>query len=88
MKGYVTAVGDINSAQMAGIVFIHYFNEVRAIDNGIQFITVNLNIIAYISQLHHNRRIGLGIDVFMIISGGIVKEVQGTFITSHISFIQ
>ena len=72
---------------MAGIVFIHYFNEVRAIDNGIQFITVNLNIIAYISQLHHNRRIGLGIDVFMIISGGIVKEVQGTFITSHISFI-
>lgn len=61
---------------------------IRAIDYGIQLISINLQIISNIPQFFHYGRIPLGINITMILTGSAVIKIKRTLITSHISFIE
>ena len=88
IKSDIPAICHIYLPQMLCRFHIHHLYKIRAIDYGIQLISINLQIISNIPQFFHYGRIPLGINITMILTGSAVIKIKRTLITSHISFIE
>ena len=69
-------------------IYIHYLNKMRAINDGVKFVSVDLNIIAYIPQFFYHTRIPFGKDIFPVIACLVIKIIERSFITAHIPFVE
>ena len=73
---------------MLSRIHIHYFDEIGAVDDGIQTAAVYLQIIAHIAELFHYSRIAFCINIFGIYSGFIIEIIERGFIVAHIAFVE
>ena len=54
----------------------------------VQFASVNLNVIAHISQFLYYAGVSFCKYVFVIVAGFIIKIIYGSFVAAHIAFVQ
>ena len=73
---------------MAGGPDVHYLDEVRAVDYGIEFPAVDLQVVAHVAQLLHHARIAFGINVFRIDARGVVEIVERSLVAAHVTLVE
>lgn len=73
---------------MLGRVDIHYFDQSRTADHGIQLFAVNLQVVAQVAQFLDYARVPLGVDVFCVDARFVVEIVERGLVAALIAFVQ
>ena len=73
---------------MLGRVDIHYFDQSRTADHGIQFFAVNLQVVAQVAQFLDYARVPFGVDVFCVDARFVVEIVERGLVAALIAFVQ
>ena len=69
---------------MLGRVDIHYFDQSRTADHGIQFFAVNLQVVAQVAQFLDYARVPFGVDVFCVDARFVVEIVERGLVAAFV----
>jgi hypothetical protein len=84
----VTAIRDVYLPYTMAGVQVHYFNLVRAVDDGIETITIYLDVVAYIAELFDDIWITFAVDIADINTLAEVEVVDSGFVATHIPLVE
>ena len=84
----VAAVGDLDGADVAGGGDIDDLDVVRAVDDGIDFGAVDLDVVADVAEFLDDFGVALGIDVAGVGAGLVVEVVDGGTVHAHVALIE
>lgn len=88
VEGEVSAVGQGDGGDVLCVVGVHHFDEPAGVDAGVEFLSVDGEVVAYVAQFECDGGVLAGEDVLAIGSCGAVVVVEGGFVGAHVAFVE